>query len=872
MKRLIVVDISSFIFRAFYAIKPLTAPDGTPVNSLRGVYSMLVKLISDYQPTHMLIARDLKEGSFRNEMYPAYKAHRPPPPEDLIPQFDLIKKLVDLMEISQVSQAGFEADDIIGSVVTQWKDDFDEVFIASGDKDLMQFIDDKVKMLDTMKSIVYGPAEVFEKMRVHPNQIVDYLSMLGDASDNIPGMKGIGAKGASELLSKFETFEGCMENSETFTNKRVKNAFENHIEDGLLSKKLIQIPTDIKLEVTSADSEFKFVATDDLMEFLTNLGFKTALKQLQQFREIDGSSDTGEQDPLVAVTAIKTVAEYTQLLGEVSKHKEISFLANYTSEKLVDQEIDCVGLNFNDENYFIHFNEENGKITQDHYIDLWQITFADKNKHMITHNVKREYAYALTHTLNFECGFDDVMLMSFVLDPSSKSNLDFLIERKLPSVGFQEATFANKSLYINMLYKNFVEGIKTEQLSNIYSEIDKPLVSVLAEMELHGVKVNVEFLNELEDSFRGQLAEIEKEIISMTDVEGVNLKSPKQVGVLLFENLQLPIIKKTKTGASTDSSVLEELDSRNLSPVPALILRYRELDKLVSTYVSVLPHLVNENTGKIHTTFNQNVAATGRLSSDKPNLQNIPIRTKNGKHIRKGFIADKGNLLLAADYSQVELRLLAHFSNDTTMIEAFNNDIDIHTQTASEILSVPVDEITSVQRSSAKAVNFGLMYGQSSFGLSKALRISRKEAKEYITNYFERFHKVKSYLDSLKELAEETGYSETYHGRKRFLPDIRSTNRTVKSFAERMAVNSPIQGTAADIIKLAMIEIDSEMKKQKLSSTMVLQVHDELIFEVPEDELDIMKALVRKGMEGAVSLQVPLRVDMGIGVNWMDLK
>ena len=870
MKRLIVVDISSFIFRAYYAISTsLTAPDGTPVNSLRGVYSMLVKLISDYQPTHLLIARDLKDGSFRNEMYPEYKANRSAPPEDLIPQFDLIEQLVNHMQISQLSHVGFEADDIIGSAVTQWKDDFDEVLIASGDKDLMQFVDDKVKMLDTMKSKIYGPKEVFEKMRVHPNQIVDYLSMLGDTSDNIPGMKGIGAKGASELLGKYNTFESCVENSQDFTNKRVKNAFENHVEDGLLSKKLIKIPTDIKLKLTSNDCEFEFKVSSDLICFLTDLGFNSALKQLEQFSQMEAGED--QEVNLIEATPINKEADFQKLLKVIPKHSEFYFCSHYTGEKLIDHDIDCLSLCFSGEAYFIHFNEENGKLNKSHFLELWKVLFANKKNHVVGHNLKREFAFAIKNDLKLLCEFDDLMIMSFVADPGTKSELDFQLERKL--LGSRgEITFSNKSYYLASLFESYEKEIKDHKLEEVYNDIDKPLISVLAEIELRGVLVNSEFLTELADDFRSQLAEIEKEVFALADVDSLNLKSPKQVGQLLFEKLQLPIIKKTKTGASTDASVLEELDFRNLSPVPALIIRYRELDKLVSTYVSVLPKLVTEETGKIHTSFNQNIAATGRLSSDKPNLQNIPIRTENGRYIRKGFIADKGHLFLSADYSQVELRLLAHFSNDKTMIEAFNNDVDIHTQTASEILGISIDKVTSEQRSNAKAVNFGLMYGQSSFGLSKALRISRKEAKEYILNYFERFHKVKSYLDGLKELAEETGYSETFHGRKRFLPDIRSENRTVKSFAERMAINSPIQGTAADIIKLAMIDIRQKILDANLSSKMLLQVHDELIFEVPEQELDAMKEIVRDGMEGVVKLQVPLRVDIGMGVNWMDLK
>ena len=401
--------------------------------------------------------------------------------------------------------------------------------------------------------------------------------------------------------------------------------------------------------------------------------------------------------------------------------------------------------------------------------------------------------------------------------------------------------------------------------------MDKPVLEILTRMEFEGVRLNIDFLKELESELQEKIDSIQAKINSFS-INEVNLNSPKQVGELLFTELSFPVVKKTKTGFSTDSSVLEELDSQNINEVPGLILQYRELGKILSTYVKALPELVNSETGKLHTNFNQHVAQTGRLSSVNPNLQNIPIRSETGRRVRKGFIAGPGNILLAADYSQVELRLLAHFSQDPTMVKAFSEGLDIHAQTASEITGHSLSEITSAERGKAKAVNFGLMYGQSSFGLAKALKISRKEAKSYIEKYFERFSKIKGYLDCLKEEAEKTGYSITMNGRKRYLPEINSANRTIKANAERMAINSPIQGTAADIIKLAMIKIDSEIKAQGLKSKMLLQVHDELIFEVPEDELGAMKVLVKEGMENIVSLSVPLSVDMGIGVNWFDLK
>ena len=428
-----------------------------------------------------------------------------------------------------------------------------------------------------------------------------------------------------------------------------------------------------------------------------------------------------------------------------------------------------------------------------------------------------------------------------------------------------------RAIAVFRLAHDLIVELQEKELEKLFWTLDTPVNEVLAKMEYEGIRLNKEFLKEMEEELEQKLHAIQMKVNAYSE-DPINLNSPKQVGELLFTQLSFPIVKKTKTGYSTDSSVLEELASQNINEVPDLILQYRELGKILSTYVKALPELINEESGKIHTNFNQHVAQTGRLSSVNPNLQNIPIRSETGRRVRKAFIAGPGNILLAADYSQVELRLLAHFSKDPTMLKAFQEGKDIHSQTASEISGIPLDQVSSEERGKAKAVNFGLMYGQSSFGLAKALRISRKEAKDYIEKYFERFSKVKGYLDSLKEEAEKTGYSLTLYGRKRYLPDIHSNNRTVKANAERMAINSPIQGTAADIIKSAMINIDNKIKAKDLKSKMLLQVHDELIFEVPEEELGIMKEIVRDGMENVVQLDVPFSVDMGIGVNWFDLK
>ncbi len=895
-KKLAIVDISSFIFRAFYAIRPLHAPDGTPTNAVYGVYNMLYKLLADYRPTHIFMARDSKEDTFRHKLYDKYKANRDEPPEELIPQFDLIQELVERMHLKSIQIHGYEADDVIASAVVQWKNDFDEVLIISSDKDLLQFVDGKkVFMVDTMKDVKIGPKEVFEKLKVRPDQVVDYLSIVGDTSDNVPGMKGIGAVGAAKLLEEYGTLENCIKNKDKFTGKKLINAFENHLDDALLSKKLISLKADLDLEMTPKDTKYEFSPHQDLIDFLKDkMGFKTASKKLedlaydtQKAKAQDSEFDIPNGRVSTREFKYKKVEKLDEIIELVKENQVIAFHTEYDSRDFFENKISAIAISFDGKFAYYLSGEKN-------LSPLLDVLYGDQNKEIIGHHFKRDLRYRLRENEKIESRIFDVTQAHYVIDPDGNHDfpylcakyLDFTImekDKKAPPLAEWEEEKALNYLGERAIC-NFLlaEGFKSEllglDLDSVYTKIDRPMLKILAEMELNGILINKEYLQELEGEFENQIFLLEKAVEDTVHdagkemPKGFNFRSPKQVGDLLFEVLGLPIIKTTKTGLSTDSSVLEELDARKLSDVPGLILLYREIDKLLGTYVKAFPLLIHPKTHRLHTTFSLNTAATGRLSSINPNLQNIPIRTENGKKIRKAFIASKGYILLSADYSQVELRLLAHFAKDSTMLSAFKKGIDIHAQTASEIMGMRIEDVGPEDRSKAKAVNFGLMYGQSSFGLAEQLKISRGEAKDYINRYFERFGKIKVFLDKLKETATTHGYSTTLHGRKRFLPDLKSQNRTVKSAAERLAVNSPIQGTAADILKLAMIKIDQEMREKNLKSKMLLQVHDELIFEVPEAELNTMKRLVRDGMENVVKLEVPLKVEIGVGVNWLDLK
>lgn len=873
MKRLMVIDVSNFIFRAFFAIRPLTSPAGQPVNAVYGVLTMFHRLIQDLKPTHVICARDTKEPSFRHKMYENYKANRSDPPDDLIPQFAIIDELLNRLHLPSIAMPGFEADDIIGSVVTQMQGEFDEILIASGDKDLMQFVNERVKMLDTMKEKVYGIQDVEDKMGVPPTQIVDYLSIIGDTSDNIPGIPGIGPKGASALLKQFGTLEETLKNADQVKAKRTSQLLKEHADLARLSKQLVQIKCDIDLPLKVGDTFFEFKTDQALVDYLESLGFRSFLSKLAPLAKNEVSEIA---KPVLKADARKIV-EIKSIDELAQKIKGSTNL--YLFPVLQDD------LNPFSATNALAFatNKFMGFITNPEESELWKV-IGTHTQRIVAWDLKQIWHRFLRYKLPLGAG-DDLSQMSFVIAPESRHDLDTLsreysgqglssleseAQGDLFGTQYNPEAFAERLLALERGFEGLKLKLEELSLAAPYHDLDLPLIEVLARMELEGITLDVNFYKTLESEFSNETEKIELEVETLAG-HPINLKSPKQLSQLLFEELSLPVIKKTKTGYSTDADVLEELAAMKVNPIPEMLLQFRELEKLNSTYVKVFPSLVAED-GRLHTHFRPANAATGRLSSDHPNLQNIPVRTENGRRLRKGFVAAKDRILLAADYSQVELRILAHFSEDPTMLKAFAQNKDIHQQTAAEVFEIPLDKVTKEQRNSAKAINFGLMYGQTGFGLSNALKISQGEARDYIKLYFQRFGRVKGYLDSLKEFAESNGYAETMFGRKRFLPDIKSQNRQVKAMAERIAINSPIQGTAADIIKLAMINLQKDLLTQKLKAKLILQVHDELILELPPEEESVVAALVRQHMENAVTLKVPLKVDMGSGLNWFELK
>ncbi len=879
---LIIFDISSFIFRAYYAIRPLHAPDGRPVNAVHGVLAMILKALDKYRPDAVFVAQDSIEKNFRYDIYPEYKANRDGPPDDLIPQFEIIQKLIDLLEIPALSAPGLEADDIIACVATQWASEFRDILIISSDKDLMQLVGDNVKMVDTMKDVVYDREAVKAKLGVYPEQVVDYLSLLGDTSDNIPGMKGIGAKGAAKLLEEYGSLDEAILNKDKFTSKKLLSAFRDHLNDALLSRDLIKVVKNFDLKINAKECHYKLVSSPELIQYLKELGLNSNLNKIEKM--LAESEKKIEEATAEFSFELKSRKNGDKLI--IPEEGEIGLSLIFSGNHDLDAELSSLA--------FFSLELGHWYETED-LCDLFKNLLSHKNLTLIVEFSKELYTYCIKENIEIISRCFDLTQAHFLLDPE-KSHLlsslsSFYLAKDLRQRGELEKVpgeiLCERAFVLYELGKGagpIRRELEQKDLSGIYDLIDGPTQKVLADLEYTGIFLDCNELSKLEKEFTQKLLLIESEIKAevnkvlgkgafegKADGAALNLRSPKQVSELLFTNLELPIIKKTKTGASTDSEVLEELSLRSESPVPDLILRYRELDKLISTYVKALPELLNPVSKRLHTTFSQHVAATGRLSSVRPNLQNIPVKTESGRRIRKAFIAPPGTYLLGADYSQMELRLLAHFSDDPTMLKAFKNDLDIHAQTAAEVMGIPLKEVSREDRSRAKAVNFGLMYGQSSFGLSRVLKISQGEAKEYITKYFERFSRVKTFLDSLKEKCAEKGYAETAFGRKRPIPDIHAKNRNIKANAERVAVNSPIQGTAADIIKKAMIGIYGELKEKKLKSKMLLQVHDELIFEVFAEEVEIMKSLVKKNMESVFLMKIPLKVDLAVANNWFDL-
>lgn len=858
MKKLYLVDVSAMFFRAFYAIRPLTSPSGVPVNAVYGFLSMMIKLFKEEKPEYLCFCYDRKERSFRKDLYEQYKAHRTEMPEDLAKQIPYIKRLAEYLGVPAFEIPGYEADDIIGALTKWGRHHNMEVFIVSGDKDFGQLIGNHVWLYDTMKDIRYDAQGVFDKWGVRPDQFIDYLSIVGDTSDNVPGVKGVGEKGAIKLLEQFKSLEDIYENIDKVESKSLREKLIASKDNAFMSKKLVTIATDLTVPEDPEAYKLLPFKTEELRGLLHELNFKTFEKNLfgtsSETTEAPKTSVANVAKPVAAVeplTATDGQIQATLVITKEEKQfneRQISTreLAEILSEKqnlwgFADSRGVYVGtdtevLDVTDYEYL-------GKLT-----DTFQIGWNGFDLKNLWHKIGAKNPKAIW----------DSQLAAYVLKAGDTTDFGKIYTRymaeTLPEI------LSSSELY--NAHRNFAATLQSELKKvgseKILAEIELPLVRVLLSMERFGVRIDKDLLAKQSADLQSEIASLEK-LIHNEAGESFNVGSPKQLGNILFEKLKIPAGKKTKTGYSTDEDVLLSIEH----PIAKLVLKWRELSKLKSTYVDALPELIDPKDERVHTSFNQALTTTGRLSSTQPNLQNIPIRTERGQQVRKAFIAAPRMKLLSLDYSQIELRILAHISEDPGLIKAFTEDVDIHAATAAEIFGVPLSEVTSNLRRSAKAVNFGIAYGQGVFGLAENLGIPRGEAKEIIDRYFTRFKNVREYIDNTIKTAHEKGYVETLFGRRRYIDELKSKNMALKKFGERAAINAPIQGTASDLVKKAMIEVF-----EKVPLRMILQVHDELIFEETEENLNKHIPQLVAIMENVAKLKVPLKVNYAIGNNW----
>jgi DNA polymerase-1 len=904
---LYLVDISSFIFRAFYAVRELTAPDGTPVNAVYGVATMLGRLIEEADPRYLAIVFDSKEPSFRKLRYPEYKANRSAPPEMLLPQFDLIEKLIEVMGIPAFRQSGVEADDLIATLNRNWigSDPRHRTVIVSGDKDLMALVNSKTQLWDTMKEVHYTPHEVIEKFGVEPGQVRDYLAMVGDSSDNIPGITGIGPKGAEQLLREFGTLEGVIEAAKA---GRIKGKKGEMIVEGeglaRLSQELATLKEDIPLSLTPEQARFEFKVTGPLLDFVKHYNFRSLQSKYASIGSAQGAPvevHPGGAPATVWKPVFKTVSTETELedlLGLIRSKGRFAFDTETTSldprkAKLVGIAIAVDG----DGGFYIPVGHEltlESRIPQLDpalVIERLKPMLESEEIGKIGQNLKYDARVMLHQGVRMRGIEADTMVAAYALDSSGRHNLDFLAKKHLSydmktyeevtgkgasQIGFEQVSIEEATRYSAedawaafLLWEKLKPEVERTGVDRLFRDVDLPMVGVVADMEETGIRVDAPFLKKLESVFEGELRSLEGKILSFSKNPSLNLNSTKQLAGFLFEELKLPPQSKTKTGYSTDASVLEALAP--MHEAPKLLLEYREISKLKGTYVIPLQELRDPVDSRIRTSFHLTGTATGRLSSSDPNLQNIPTRSKRGQMIREAFVAGEGSKLLSADYSQIELRILAHLSGDPVLCESFRVGEDVHRRTASGIFKKDPSRVTDEERAFAKAINFGLMYGKTVFGLAEELHIPRSEAKSMIESYFARYSGVKCFLENQVASARENGFVSTLLGRKRMLPELRSSNPAVRANAERMAMNSPIQGTASDLIKVAMVRLHRELGAGGFASKMLLQVHDELLLECPLVEVERAKSLVTRVMEGAIALEVPLVVNVGVGERWSEL-
>lgn len=883
-KVIYLIDGSSYIHRAYHAIKNLSNSKGLPTNAILGFTKMLLKLLDDKSPEYIAIAFDLKGPTFRHKMFKDYKSRRPPMPEDMVVQIPYIKDVVSGLNIKILEKEGYEADDLIGTVAALSEKQGFNVVIVSGDKDFKQLVSENTIIWDSMNERITDYKKIRSDYGIEPEQIIEVMALSGDKVDDIPGIPGVGEKTGMKLIQQFQTVENLFENTHKITKLPLRQKVEQFKDQVILSRKLVTIDKAVPTNTTIDQLRLKDPEKKGLTDIFRALEFKSLM---DRFSEKPVLSEK-DYRLIVAMDELKSLVKMIREKGIVCLDTETTDINPLLAE--------LVGISFCVEPetaYYIplgHMNNSGApQISLDDALSVLKEMLCDENIKKIGQNIKYDAEVLARYGIELGGVFFDTMIASYVINPAIRQhNLDNLAQLYLgyKMVSYKEVTadkkdknfayvdinkakeYSCEDVEITIKLKSILENrLRDTDNYTLFQDLEMRLVPVLMDMEMAGVKIDVAFFKDISKKYADEIAFIKSDIYRLVGEE-FNLNSPQQLGYILFEKLKLPGKKKTrkKSGYSTDVEVLTELAKVNR--IPALLLRYRTIAKLKSTYLDALVNIVNKDTDRVHTSYNQTVTVTGRLSSSNPNLQNIPIKNEEGREIRKGFIADEGHFLLSADYSQIELRVFAHYSNDPVLLEAFEKEEDIHARTATEIFDVHPDMVTPEMRRMAKTINFGIIYGMGQIKLAKELAINKKMAQVYLDNYYKRYKGVKDFKEKIISQAKEDGYVTTLLKRRRYLPNIDSDNGNIRSEAERAAVNTPIQGTAADLIKMAMINISEKLKIDNLMSKMLLQVHDELIFEIPYDELNVVKSIVKNEMESVYPLSVPLKVDINWGKNW----
>lgn len=885
-KRLFLIDGNAYIHRAFHALPPLTTSRGEMVNAVYGFIRMMLKILRKESPDYVAVCFDYPAPTFRHKEYKEYKATRKRAPDELRSQIPLAHEIVKALNLALFEKEGYEADDLLATLSERAKKGGIETIIVTGDKDALQLVDKSISVLNEPKGILYDEKEVKERLSIAPQQIIDFMALMGDQSDNVPGVRGIGPKTATQLIQRFGSIENLYQHLDEIKGKLKERLLDSR-EEAFLSKRLVILEKNVPLKFEISHCRIKPPKREELLGLLHRLEFRSLIAELVITKE----------EKKVKYFTILSKGDFEKLLKELRETPLVSIDLETTGKDPMVASLVGIALSLKPLSaYYLPLTHSYlgapKQLDKEYVLKELKPILENERIKKYGQNIKYEILLLKREGIDLKGIHFDTMVASYLLNPGKLNHnlsdiaIEYLSHKMTPisaliGKGKKEITmdeveiekvtpYACADAEIVLRLAEIMEPrLKEKGLEKLFHKVEMPLVKVLAEMEASGVLIDKEYLGSLSKEFARELEGLEREIYSLAGEE-FNINSPKQLSYILFEKLKLPVIEKTKTGYSTKEGVLRELASSHR--LPGLLIKYRELAKLKSTYIDALPLLINPQTGRVHTSFNQTVTATGRLSSSEPNLQNIPIRTELGRKIRKAFIPKEGSILLSADYSQIDLRVLAHISKDESLRNAFFKGEDVHSRTACEIFGVSKEEVTPELRRIAKTVNFGLSYGMSPFGLSKDLGISLEEAENYITKYFERYKGVKEYIEKIIEEAREKGYVTTLLKRRRYILEINSPDPRLRNFAQRVAINTPIQGTSADIIKVAMLRISERLKREGLKSRMIIQIHDELLFEVPEDEVEKVSKLAKEIMESSIELEVPIKVDIKTGKNWAQLE